>query len=49
MKTLALIGGLFYVIVYTRWLKRWTVENILIGGAAGAVPPLVGWAVINAR
>jgi protoheme IX farnesyltransferase len=42
--TLALIGGLFYVIVYTRWLKRWTVQNIVIGGAAGAVPPLVGWA-----
>ncbi len=42
--TLALVGGLFYVIVYTRWLKRWTVQNIVIGGAAGAVPPLVGWA-----
>ena len=42
--TLALVGGLFYVIVYTHWLKRWTVQNIVIGGAAGAVPPLVGWA-----
>ena len=42
--SLALIGGLFYVLVYTHWLKRWTVENIVIGGAAGAVPPLVGWA-----
>jgi heme o synthase len=42
--TLALVGGLFYVIVYTRWLKRWTVQNIVIGGAAGAVPPVVGWA-----
>jgi protoheme IX farnesyltransferase len=42
--TLALIGGLFYVLVYTQWLKRWTVQNIVIGGAAGAVPPLVGWA-----
>jgi protoheme IX farnesyltransferase len=41
---LALVGGLFYVLVYTQWLKRWTVENIVIGGAAGAVPPLVGWA-----
>jgi protoheme IX farnesyltransferase len=41
---LALVGNLFYVIVYTRWLKRWTVQNIVIGGAAGAVPPLVGWA-----
>jgi protoheme IX farnesyltransferase len=41
---LALVGGLFYVIVYTRWLKRSTSQNIVIGGAAGAVPPLVGWA-----
>ena len=41
---LALVGGLFYVIVYTRWLKRSTPQNIVIGGAAGAVPPLVGWA-----
>ena len=41
---LALVGGLFYVLVYTHWLKRWTVQNIVIGGAAGAVPPLVGWA-----
>ena len=42
--TLALVGGMFYVLVYTRWLKRWTIQNIVIGGAAGAVPPLVGWA-----
>ena len=42
--SLALLGGLFYVLVYTQWLKRWTVQNIVIGGAAGAVPPLVGWA-----
>jgi protoheme IX farnesyltransferase len=41
---LALAGNLFYVIVYTRWLKRSTPQNIVIGGAAGAVPPLVGWA-----
>jgi heme o synthase len=41
---LALIGNLFYVLVYTRWLKRTTPQNIVIGGAAGAVPPLVGWA-----
>src|SRR5207248_2536417 len=40
---LALVGNLFYVIVYTRWLKRSTPQNIVIGGAAGAVPPLVGW------
>ena len=42
--TLALLGNLFYVLVYTRWLKRSTPQNIVIGGAAGAVPPLVGWA-----
>ena len=41
---LALGGNLFYVIVYTRWLKRSTPQNIVIGGAAGAVPPLVGYA-----
>src|SRR5438309_5120507 len=41
---LALAGNLFYVFVYTRWLKRSTPQNIVIGGAAGAVPPLVGWA-----
>jgi protoheme IX farnesyltransferase len=42
--SLALVGNLFYVLVYTRWLKRSTPQNIVIGGAAGAVPPLVGWA-----
>ncbi len=42
--TLALVGNLFYVLVYTGWLKRSTPQNIVIGGAAGAVPPLVGWA-----
>jgi len=41
---LALVGNLFYVVVYTRWLKRATPQNIVIGGAAGAVPPLVGYA-----
>ena len=41
---LALAGNLFYVLVYTRWLKRSTSQNIVIGGAAGAVPPLVGYA-----
>jgi protoheme IX farnesyltransferase len=38
------VGNLFYVLVYTRWLKRSTPQNIVIGGAAGAVPPLVGYA-----
>ena len=41
---LALVGNLFYVVVYTHWLKRSTPQNIVIGGAAGAVPPLVGYA-----
>ncbi len=41
---LALAGNLFYVFVYTKWLKRSTPQNIVIGGAAGAVPPLVGYA-----
>src|SRR6476646_3738214 len=41
---LALSGFLGYVLVYTMWLKRTTPQNIVIGGAAGAVPPLVGWA-----
>ena len=44
---LALAGGLFYVFVYTMWLKRSTSQNIVIGGAAGAFPPLVGWAVVT--
>src|SRR6202011_5540205 len=41
---LALAGSLIYIVVYTVWLKRTTPHNIVIGGAAGAVPPLVGWA-----
>jgi protoheme IX farnesyltransferase len=41
---LALTGLLFYVLVYTIWLKRSSPQNIVIGGAAGAFPPLVGWA-----
>lgn len=43
---LALFGGLYYVILYTLILKRNTVVNILIGGGAGAVPVLVGWAAV---
>ena len=45
--TLALAGFYFYVFVYTRWLKRRTPHNIVIGGAAGAFPPLVGWAAVT--
>jgi len=44
---LALAGFYFYVFVYTRWLKRTTPQNIVIGGAAGAFPPLVGWAAMT--
>ena len=42
--SLALVGFAGYVGVYTMWLKRTTPQNIVIGGAAGAIPPLVGWA-----
>jgi protoheme IX farnesyltransferase len=45
--SLAVSGILFYVFIYTIWLKRWTVENIVIGGAAGSVPPLCGWAAVT--
>lgn len=44
---LALAGNAYYVIVYTMWLKRITPLNIVVGGAAGAVPPLVGWAAVT--
>jgi protoheme IX farnesyltransferase len=44
---LALAGFAFYVVVYTIWLKRTTPQNIVIGGAAGAFPPLVGWAAMT--
>jgi protoheme IX farnesyltransferase len=44
---LALSGFLGYVFVYTVWLKRTTPQNIVIGGAAGAVPPLVAWAAVT--
>ena len=46
---LALSGLLGYVLVYTLWLKRSTPQNIVIGGAAGAVPPLVAWAATTGR
>ena len=44
---LAMSGLLGYVLVYTLWLKRTTPQNIVIGGAAGAVPPLVAWAAVT--
>jgi protoheme IX farnesyltransferase len=45
----AILGGsiLFYVLVYTVWLKRRTPQNIVIGGAAGAFPPVIGWAAVT--
>jgi protoheme IX farnesyltransferase len=45
----ALLAGTiaFYVIVYTMWLKRRTPQNIVIGGAAGALPPMIGWAAVT--
>jgi heme o synthase len=46
---LALAGTIIYVFVYTLWLKRWTSQNIVIGGAAGAIPPLVGWSAVTGR
>ena len=44
---LALAGFVWYTVVYTLWLKRRSPQNIVIGGAAGAIPPLVGWAAVT--
>ncbi|MBW4696098.1 MAG: heme o synthase [Lyngbya sp. HA4199-MV5] len=44
---LAMSGIVFYVLIYTHWLKRHSTLNIVIGGAAGAIPPLVGWATVT--
>ncbi|MEC4983354.1 MAG: heme o synthase [Oscillatoria sp. PMC 1068.18] len=44
---LAMSGIVFYMLVYTHWLKRHSTQNIVIGGAAGAIPPLVGWAAVT--
>ena len=44
---LTLAATLFYVLIYTGWLKRNTPQNIVIGGAAGAIPPMVGWAAVT--
>ena len=41
------VAILFYVFVYTIWLKRRTPQNIVIGGAAGAFPPMIGWAAVT--
>ncbi len=42
-----MLGILLYVLVYTHWLKRHSTQNIVLGGAAGAIPPLVGWAAVT--
>lgn len=44
---MAIAGHAFYVVIYTMWLKRRTPQNIVIGGAAGAFPPLIGWAAVT--
>ena len=44
---ISMFGHFFYVFIYTLWLKRSTPQNIVIGGAAGAVPPIVGWAAVT--
>lgn len=44
---LAMLGIVFYMLIYTHWLKRHTTQNIVIGGAAGSIPPLVGWAAVT--
>jgi heme o synthase len=45
--SLSMLGIFFYVVVYTHWLKRHSTQNIVIGGIAGAIPPLVGWAAVT--
>ena len=45
--SLAMSGIIFYLLIYTHWLKRHTTQNIVIGGAAGSIPPLVGWAAVT--
>jgi protoheme IX farnesyltransferase len=44
---LSLAGMIYYIVLYSLWLKHYTVQNIVIGGGAGAIPPLVGWAAVT--
>ncbi len=44
---MGMAGHAYYVVIYTMWLKRRTPQNIVIGGAAGAFPPLIGWAAVT--
>jgi protoheme IX farnesyltransferase len=46
---LAVVGFLYYTVIYTRFLKRNTWQNIVIGGGAGAIPPMIGWAAASGR
>jgi protoheme IX farnesyltransferase len=46
---LALLGMIYYIFLYSLWLKQATVQNIVIGGGAGAIPPMVGWAAASGR
>ncbi|BCX03417.1 MAG: protoheme IX farnesyltransferase [Candidatus Roseilinea sp.] len=46
---LALIGFFYYTVIYTRWLKRSTWQNIVIGGGAGAIPPMIGWVAASSQ
>jgi len=46
---LSLAGIFYYVVIYSIWLKKATVQNIVIGGGAGAIPPMVGWAAATGR
>lgn len=46
---LAVIGFFYYTVIYTRWLKRSTWQNIVIGGGAGAIPPMIGWAAASSQ
>ena len=43
----AMLGSVIYIFVYTLWLKKTTIQNIVIGGAAGALPPVVGWTAVT--
>ncbi|PWI58591.1 protoheme IX farnesyltransferase [Sulfoacidibacillus thermotolerans] len=46
---LTLLGAFYYVVIYTMWLKRKTPQNIVIGGGAGAFPPLIGWSAVTGQ
>ncbi len=46
---LAVVGFFYYTVIYTRWLKRSTWQNIVIGGGAGAIPPMIGWAAASGQ